>query len=161
MYFWKVDTLIEEVKNEKVSQKEQLKYVVAFSIIMILASDPMMSIGRNYSFLDSISSVLMLVISIVGVYWCYLTNQKTDDKDFIFRFFTIGFPIGVRFAVILIPVAIVLGTLEIMLDGSYKDNVESLSSTSTTSIYQVIFFSLSQIIFYFYYSSKFKLFARG
>jgi len=161
MYFWKINDLVEDVKNKKLEQKDQLKYVIAFSIIMIFSSDPMMTVGLQYSTLDSVSTVLTLVIALIGIYWCYQENQKADDQDFILRFFTVGLPVAVRFTVILIPVAILLGMLEVILTVGYQEAMVKTSSIKHTSLYQVIFFALAQLIFYRYYSSQFRLFTKS
>jgi hypothetical protein len=63
MYFWKVDSLVEDLKNNKVSQKEQFKYALASSILMVIAADPSFWVGWQYSFMDFVSSVTMLLIT--------------------------------------------------------------------------------------------------
>ena len=39
MYLWKVDSLVEDFKSGKVTQKEEFKYMLLFVAIMVLASD--------------------------------------------------------------------------------------------------------------------------
>ena len=156
MYIWKVNSLIEDLKENKVSQKEQFKYALTFTALTVLVTDPMLTVGLEYTSLDTISTLIMMVITIFGVILCYNVNEKTDSKDFILRYFTIGLPISVRFLAILLPLALVSGAIEVILDPDYDFESESY----TTSIYQVLFISVAQIIFYFYYSSKFRLFAK-
>ena len=157
MYFWKVDELIENVKTNNISQKEQSKYVIAFSIIMIIATNPLLAVTKVLTVQNIVASLIMTVITVFGVYRCYTNNKKSDDNDFILRFFTIGFPVAIRYAAFLIPIAILLGMVEIMLNGSY----ESPQVSSESSIYQVIFFLIAQLVFFLYYSSKFNSFAKS
>lgn len=157
MYIWKVNSLIEDLKNNNVSQKEQFKYALALSILTVLVTDPMLTVGLEYTSLDTILTLSMMAITILGVILCYNINEKADNKDFILRICTIGLPVTIRFIAIVVPLAIAAGTIEIMMDPNY--DIES--ETYTTSIYQVIFLSLALIVFYFYFSSKFKLFAQS
>lgn len=155
MYIWKVNSLIKDLKNNNVNQKEQFKYALTFTALTVLVTDPILTTGLEYTSLDSISTLIMIMITIFGVILCYNINEKTDNKDFILRFFTIGLPVSIRFLAIVIPIAIVAGAGEILLEPNYDFESESYS----TSIFQVVFLSVAQIVFYLYYSSKFKLFA--
>lgn len=154
MYIWNVNALIEELKEGKLSQKEQFKYAMAYSVLMLLASDPLVHAGQEYSYIDSIQSLIMLLVSVLGIYFCYCANKKSDDKDFLLRFFTIGLPITVRCIVIIFPLALILGVVE----GLASSEALLESSSTTTSIYQVVFTSILISGFYFYYQSKFRLF---
>lgn len=157
MYIWKIDNLIEDLKNNNVSQKEQFKYALTLSIFMGLAADPSLSIGVEYGIMDFISTVAMLVITIFGLAICYKANKSADDKDFILRFFTMGLPITVRFIVIVVPIAIVASSLEAALDPNYDIEAEY----SVTSIYQVLLMVVFEIVFYLYFASKFKHFTQA
>lgn len=154
MYIWNVNALIEDMKEGKLSQKEQFKYAIAYSILMLFASDPLVHAGHEYSYIDSIQSLIMLVVSVLGIYFCYCENKKADDRDFLLRFFTIGLPITVRCIAIIFPLALILG----VVDGFTSSEALLESSSTTTSIYQVVFTSILIAGFYFYYQSKFRLF---
>lgn len=154
MYIWNVNALIEDLKDEKISQKEQFKYVIAYSVLMLFASDPVVHAGHEYSYIDSIQSLLLLLVSVLGIYFCYCANRKADDKDFLLRFFTIGLPITVRCIAIIFPIAIVAGFIEGLT--SSEASLESVGTT--TSIFQVIFTVILMSAFYVYYQNKFRLF---
>ncbi|HOY22193.1 MAG TPA: hypothetical protein PK002_03520 [Cellvibrio sp.] len=154
MYIWNVNALIEELKEGKLSQKEQFKYAIAYSVLMLLASDPLLHAGQEYSYIDSIQSLLLLVVSVLGMYFCYCANKKADDKDFLLRFFTIGLPITVRCIAIIFPLALVVGAV----DGFTSSEASLESGSTTTSIYQVIITGILVSAFYVYYQSKFHLF---
>lgn len=155
MYLWKVDNLIEDLKNNKVSQKEQFKYALAFSIFTGIAADPSLSIGLQYGFMDFVSSVTMLVITVFGVIVCYKENKRADDKDFVLRFFTLGLPVAIRFIVVIIPLGIVAGLLEAVFNPNHENDAEYV----VTTIYQVLFIAVSGVAFYIYLASKFRRFA--
>ena len=154
MYIWNVNGLIEDLKAEKISQKDQLKYVISYSVLMLFASDPLVHLGKEYSYIDSIQSALLLLVSVLGIYFCYCANRKADDKDFLLRFFTIGLPITIRCLAIVFPLAILAGIIEGLT--SSEPLIEPVSAT--TSIFQVIFTVLLMSVFYVYYQNKFRLF---
>lgn len=154
MYIWDTNALIQDLKNNKVNQKEQFKYALAFSVLSVVGSDPSLAIGLKYTSMDTISSVVMLLITIFGLVFCFKANEKVDGKDFILRFFTMGFPITIRFVAIILPISIIFGFLEASLDANYDEMAEY----SVTSLYQVILVGVAQLIFYVYFASKFKAF---
>ncbi|NVJ59483.1 MAG: hypothetical protein HWE27_03790 [Gammaproteobacteria bacterium] len=157
MYIWNTNSLIQDLKNNNVSQKEQFKYALAFSVLSVVGSDPSLSIGLKYTSMDTISTAVMLVITIFGLIFCFKANEGVDGKDFILRFFTIGLPITIRFVAVFLPLSILIGFLEASLDPNYDEMAE----LSVTSLYQVIFIGVAQLIYYVYFASKFKAFQSG
>lgn len=76
MYIWKVNSLIEELRENKVSQKEQFKFALTFTVLTVLVTDPMLTGALEYTSLDTISTRIMMVITIFGVMLCYNINEK-------------------------------------------------------------------------------------
>jgi len=158
MYIWKVSPLIEQLKSESLSQKEQLKYFLTYSILMILATDPLLSVGLEYGLYDTINTVIMSILTIIGIVYCYKVNKSTDDKDFILRFVTLGLPIIVRLIVLAIVVGIIFGLIDaIFIDSSYLDE----SETFQTSAVDVSITSFLIVVYYYYFARKLKLFAKS
>jgi len=155
MYIWKIEPLIDELKLGEVSQKDQFKYALAFSLLTAIASDPLLTVGIEYTSMDSISSVIMLIVTIVGLWFCYRVNENADNKDFILRFFTLGLPISIRFIAIFTPITVVAVGLETFLDPNYDLDAEN----SVTTIYQVGLYLVAEIAFYIYFASKLRHFA--
>jgi hypothetical protein len=56
MYLWKVDKLVEDFKSGKVSQKEEFKYMLLFTVLMIFASDPFLYVGSSYNIYDFVGT---------------------------------------------------------------------------------------------------------
>lgn len=152
MYLWKVDSLVKDFKSGKVSQKEELKYILLLTVVMALASDPVLYIGSAYNSYDTLSSVLMLGISIFGVYYCYKLNSSGDDKDFIVRIMCIGLPVMIRVLAVMFPIFIIAGALEgIFL---YPETVDEEIFESTPM--QVVSISVFIAAYYWYLSIKIK-----
>ena len=158
MYIWKVSPLIEQLKSESLSQKEQLKYFLTYSILMILATDPLFAVGVEYGFYDTVNTVIMSLLTIVGIVCCYKVNKSADDKDFILRFVTLGLPIIVRIIVLTIVVGIVFGVIDaIFIDSSYLEE----SETNQTTVVDVSITGVLLVIYYYYFARKLKLFAKS
>ena len=155
MYFWKVNNLVEDFKSGKVSQKEEFKYMLLFSVLMIFTSDPLFYVGSSYNIYDSVSTILMLAASVWGVYYCYKINSAGDNKDFIVRVMCIGLPVGIRVLVIFIPIYILVQALtrflseELTADGSNTEAYE-------TTIYSVAISFIFIVSYYVYLAKKIR-----
>jgi len=158
MYIWKVSPLIEQLKYESLSQKEQLKYFLTYSVLMILATDPLLSVGLEYGLYDAINTATMSILTIIGVVYCYKVNKSIDDKDFILRFVTLGLPIVVRLITLAIVVGIAFGIVDaIFIDSSYLDESETYQTTAVdVSITGVLL-----VVYYYYFARKLKLFSKS
>jgi uncharacterized membrane protein len=112
MYIWKVDQLVEDFKAGKVSQKEEFKYMLLLTLITTLGTDSFLEVGRSYNLYDFITTVSMLIISVLGLYYCYEINSAGDNKNFIARVTCIGLPVLVRVMAIFLPIFFLVGFLQ-------------------------------------------------
>lgn len=151
MYLWKVDSLVDDFKSGKVSQYEEFKYMLLFTIAMAFASDPAINVGASYNLYDTISSVLMICISVVGIYSCYKINTSGDNRDFIVRVMCIGLPVMIRVSAVFIPILIIGFVFE---DTFFEPTTteEAIESTST----HVILMSVFIAAYYWYLSKKIR-----
>lgn len=154
MYLWNVDALINDIKENKLPEREQFKYVMAYSLLMMLATDPIIHFGLEYSYVDAISSLILIGITIFGITLCRKENNAVGGQDFLLRFFTIGLPISIRFIAIAFPLSIFVGVCSGMVSSA-----DAVEPPNVTSFFEVAFSSLLVLVFYIYYSRKFRLFA--
>jgi hypothetical protein len=152
MYLWKVDSLVEDFKSGRVSQKEEFKYMLISVIVMVFASDPVLHIGYSYNYYDAIGSVVTLGISMLGIYYCYKINSSGDNKDFVVRVMCIGLPVVVRVLAVMIPVFSVVGILEAVIFYP-KSLAEGLLKNTPI---QVAFVLVFMVAYYWYLSTKIK-----
>ena len=151
MYLWKVDSLVSDFKTGKVSQFEEFKYILLFTILTTLVSDPFLYIGSSYNQYDAISTFLILGITISGVYYCYQINKKGDNKEFIVRVMCIGLPAGIRVLSVFLPLLIIAGVLEVVfLEDANKLEAGTVENTPL----QVIMMAAFIATYYFYLSKK-------
>ena len=55
MYLWKVDNLVEDLKDGAVNQGEQAKYILVNILLLLFISDPLLFIDTRYTFMDTAS----------------------------------------------------------------------------------------------------------
>lgn len=152
MYLWKVDSLVEDFRSGKLSQKEEFKYMLLFTVLMVLVSDPALHIGHSYNYYDTLISALILGISILGIFYCYKINSSGDDKDFIVRVMCIGIPVMIRVLAVMIPVSTVVGILE--AEFIFPESLDE--ETFETTPIQVVLISIAIAVYYWYLSIKIK-----
>ena len=155
MYFWRVDKLVEDFRNDNVSEKDKLKYMLLLGVIMTLATDPILWIGSQYSIMDAINLPLMLLVVVAGTYYCYVANRDADNKDFITRFMCLGVPILVRILVIAVPVFIVIVVVEEIF-GVGQENTKAGDVVYSTTVSQVAGGVLFLVVYYLYLGNKLK-----
>ena len=112
MYIWSTKRLIEDLRNCVVSKDEKLKYMITSGIVVALVSDPILSSGLRYSYMDAANLVLTVIAVIGGTYYCYLQNKKGDNNDFITRITCLGIPVTVRVLVFGLPILLAIGAIE-------------------------------------------------
>jgi hypothetical protein len=151
MYLWKVDKLVDDFKSGEVTQKEQFKYMLLYTLLMTLGSDPILFIGSSYNIYDTISIILKLAVTVWGVYYCYKVNSSQDNKDFIVRFMCIGLPVAIRFFVVIIPIFILGGVLEAEFSVEESD-VEIFETT----VSQVVVVTIVFASYYLYLAKKIR-----
>lgn len=152
MYLWKVDSLVEDFRSGKLSQKEEFKYMLLSTVGMALVSDPALHIGLSYSYYDTLQTGLILGISILGIFYCYKINSSGDDKDFIVRVMCIGIPVVIRVLAVMIPILIVGGILE--AEFIFPESLDE--ETFETTPLQVVLISITIAVYYWYLSIKIK-----
>ncbi|WNC68612.1 hypothetical protein RI845_00345 [Thalassotalea nanhaiensis] len=149
MYIWKVSPLIQELKSEGLSQKEQFKYFLTYSILMVFATDPLLSFGYEYVVYDALNTLIVTTVTILGIVYCYKVNESVDGKDFILRLMTLGLPIMIRFLVVVIAITFVY---YFFIDSSDSELI-------TTQPIDVLFSAIFMIGYYYYFAKKLKAFA--
>ena len=96
MYWLSVSKLAEDLREGRVDQKEQFKYYLATFILWNIFVQLFFYFGGPYFPIDRLIPVgLSLIVTVLGIVYCYGTNKIGDDKDFIARMICLGWPIGV------------------------------------------------------------------
>lgn len=107
MNFWNDIELAQRFKADKVPAKEKLHYLLGLTLITIFSTISLGSVNVNLDGWDFIGSIATLILSIMGILYCYNTNSNGDNKEFIERYIIFSFPIGIRSLVFFIIFSIV------------------------------------------------------
>ena len=135
MRFWRVEQLKAEMRDQPLSERESLPYLVAYIAIFTIASGFPKS---NFNFLDTVGSVLSFVIAIVGTIFIYRQNGGNGGRYFLQRYLAIGFVVGMRCLVaIVVGMIALIGILESF--GLFSDQ---------TTPYDLVFTVMAEIIVY-------------
>ena len=149
MYLWKIDSLVNDFKEGKVTQKEEFKYILLFGIMFTFLTSKFLYIDDIYNIYDTINSISMLIITIIGTYYCYIVNSKGDNKDFMVRYMIIGLPAGIRIFLIAFLLIIIYSLLFTTLEELESDSYE-------TTLSFVIWSSLAGIAYFWYLAKKIR-----
>lgn len=75
MYFWNVKGLAQDLKENKISETEKLKYYLLSGAFGMLPS-------TESSWTES---GIWIIMGFLAVIWCYQANRRGDNTDFIGR----------------------------------------------------------------------------
>jgi hypothetical protein len=131
MNFWDDRELAVRLKNNQVSSKEQLGYVLLSQLFLSISILDMMRVD-----------VLCLLISFLITIITYRTNARGDDKDFILRYTTISFSLVLRTIVFSLLITLFFSILVFMVAKNYESisYIENKIFVVTTIIYLSISF---------------------
>lgn len=103
MYYWKVESLKEDIVNGAFTDKQLIPYMVLYVGLYALSMEitgylPYEHVN-NWTYILSVLSVL---IPITGTIYAYKCNGGSNGKNFASKYFSIGFVVSVRFLIYLI-----------------------------------------------------------
>jgi len=130
MYFWKINKLKSDFVNDAVSEKSMLKYLVAYTILLGLSFIPF---GESNEF-NLFSSLLMIPISVIGLLYIFSANGGENGTNFISKYFAIGFVVGVRMFVIVMPIALIIGVFAGVAGADFSEGTTMWDVLITTII---------------------------
>ncbi len=125
MYIWNLRALLEDLKENRVSSKSEMGYLIVFVIISSLSfliadinSAEEMKRAR-------VDEFITLIVSCIGIIFCYTANKEFDSKDFIKRLICIWLPSSIRYLIFFaIPVIIAVLVAGELL-GGWPRSIES------------------------------------
>lgn len=112
MYWWNVQALAGDLKDSRVAQKDQFKYLIVFMIAGLIGEFSVNNGLKPTTDIDELLFTSVFLITIFGLFLCYRSNQAGDDKDFILRVICLGFPVTIRVAAVWFPVFFAVGLIE-------------------------------------------------
>ena len=100
MYWWHTSKLADDLRDDRVDEKERLKYYLA-TLIMV---NILVYSGNTLSIEDLLSTGLSMTVIVVGTIACYRVNKGGDNIDFIPRMICLGWPVSIQLIVLLVAI---------------------------------------------------------
>lgn len=153
IYIWNAKKLAEDLRRGATTEVEKMRYLLILTLVYMVISYEALFVGEAYTLIYTLDWLAFVVISVLGIIYCFRQNEKGDNSDFIARFTCLALPAGVRFLVYSIPATIVFyGVLYGLLT---EEQVLSYGS-----IAEAVFFNVLGIAFYYLLGSYITLTAR-
>jgi hypothetical protein len=110
MNFFDDRELARRFKQNAVPSQERFLYYISTTVLGFVLSSVF---AERYSVgsYDTISDIIILFMTIVGTILCYRINKSGDDKEFIERIVSLGFPAAIQALLLLF----LVGTASIII----------------------------------------------
>lgn len=144
MYFWNINKLEKDLKKG-LSEKENMKYLLAFMLIFILNMFPYSSVNL-YDYLIILFFIIFIIFEIL---YLFKINKYNKWKNFLSRYFAIGFVIFIRSLIFLLLPLMVLSI--IILWFLYWENIPEY-----TTLLDFIFIIIYSLWYLFLQVKSFK-----
>jgi hypothetical protein len=100
MYFWKIDKLKQDLIKKPLSESESFKYLFIFFVGLAIAISSLYFVEK--SILEIYSLIIDMFIMVIGLYYVYKCNKGANGNNFLQKFFSIGWVVGIRWFVFMI-----------------------------------------------------------
>ena len=144
MYFWNINKLEKDLKKG-LSEKENMKYLLAFMLIFIPNMFPYSSVNL-YDYLIILFFIIFIIFEIL---YLFKINKYNKWKNFLSRYFAIGFVIFIRSLIFLLLPLMVLSI--IILWFLYWENIPEY-----TTLLDFIFIIIYSLWYLFLQVKSFK-----
>ena len=122
MYFWNIEALKRDIGKGQFTSRAVFPYVVVSAALYAISIE----FFNYFPYEDSNQwtysvSVINALIPIVGTIYTYSSNGGATGKDFAAKYFGIGFVVGIRFIVYLVPILGLLFVYWVYVFGSVEN----------------------------------------
>lgn len=152
MYLWNVKALASDLRDDKVTERNKLSYYLLYvlfgSVVSEIAKFGPLNINV-YSLAIAISNILIIVL---GICFCFVTNSKGDNRDFINRFICLSIPISCRIASFMVLGILALYKIGGLIGGQAFDSF----MYDSKEIQKLIFMPIIGILYFYLISLNLK-----
>lgn len=142
MYFWKIELLKKDIVEGSFTDKELIPYIVLYAGLYAFSMETSGYLPyKDANIWTYILSILNVLIPIVGTIYAYKCNNSGNGENFASKYFSIGFVVGIRFLVYLIPLMALMIVYWVVI-------LEEQEELLTTPV-EVILFSAWYALFYY------------
>lgn len=103
MYFWNINELKQQLKNNSLPDMDSLKYLLLLSLIGMLPipKPPYFTTGTFFYY------IFGAIIFVIGTLYCFRRNGGPSGKDFLARYISLSWVLAIRF----LPSLLLIGAL--------------------------------------------------
>lgn len=153
MYWWRIEPVKREFAAGGPPETDKLKYFVLTLTLYVVLGELGYLVAESdaearLTPVDWASSFLYIAATVVGTYYCYRCNAAGDGRQFIERFICIGWPVTVRFSVLVVLafIAVALLTLAVAED--------ALDAFLEMEILFLVITVVLEVVFYWYFGRQ-------
>lgn len=99
MYWWNVDALVKDLRENRVSESDKFKYYMFYALATVITA-----IGTT----SILSAFITALVIIWGIRNCHERNRAGDNKQFIERMVCLGLPTVVRLFAWALPILLLV-----------------------------------------------------
>ncbi len=88
MYFWNIKNLKKDIRHARISSRDYFYYFLAYSTVYSILL--IMTVIQLYETLGIVIAIVQILLFIAGTYYAFYSNGAREGRDFIRRFFSIG-----------------------------------------------------------------------
>ncbi len=138
MYFWKTGSLVEDLKNNKVTERNFKNYYLASSLLMMISYYIAMAAPPENMTMMLIEAISSIGITVFGIGFVFKCNGGDSGSNFINKALCLSFPLMVKVFVAGFFIGVVAAGF--MEAGSLSQQIIEIAYTALGLLIQVIFF---------------------
>jgi len=148
MYIWNSEKLITQLSEDAVSEWEATKYLILTSVVSAITGalyyDPL-----NQGLVDWFGGVVLAIIVIVGISYCFKINQQGDNKNYIIRYVVLTWPVFIRITLFTIIPYFIISFI------AYRNDL-SISLLLSNEWFRTFYTFLIEILYFYLLSNYIK-----
>lgn len=103
MYFWNINKLKKDIKNNTFTEKDRFLYGFIYIGLGIIATEAIMFMPKEkLNSCDIFDAISTSIIAITGIILAFKANGGASGIDFLGKYFSISFVITIRFTILFI-----------------------------------------------------------
>lgn len=138
MYFWKTGSLVEDLKNNEVTERNFKNYYLASSLLMMISYYLAMTAPPENMTMMLIEAISSIGITVFGIGFVFKCNGGDSGSNFINKALCLSFPLMVKVFVAGFFIGVVAAGF--MEAGSLSQQIIEIAYTALGLLIQVIFF---------------------
>ncbi len=108
MYIWRVEKLVEDLRQDRISERETFKYFLVWTFFIYLETQLYELFPQPATPSMVFFSTSYTLIALLGVTLCYWTNANGDNRHFLRRFICLNLPLSIRLLVYFIVAGVLI-----------------------------------------------------